>query len=374
MYGGVPPEQRDQLRDLLMRLVAPGAEGEPTRIRISRDRVVTRPEQERLVELLVGSRLLTSDDGNITLAHEALAREWPRLRGWLDDDIEGQRIRHHLSASADAWQALGRPDSELYRGVRLARALEWSADKGTALTEGERQFLEASSHHAEAKHQGIVDRARAQARLIRRLRIVLGGAAVLLVLALIAGGIAAVESNRAGRHAADARAAADTARQAAVSADARRVGARSQLTDDLSLSLLLAAAGARLDDSPETRVNLVTALAEAPTLVRSAPAEGGYLETFDVSRDGRWIASSDDQNRMHLYDASTNRLLRSYDAGRPPEGDEGVHGRAVQPRQQAARRHLGGGEVHRAGAPAGPEHHAADDQARFPRPQAGLGH
>ena len=25
---------------------------------------------------------------------------------------------------------------------------------------------------------------------------------------------------------------------------------------------------------------------------------------------------------MHLYDASTNRLLRSYDAGRPPGGEQ----------------------------------------------------
>ena len=111
-------------------------------------------------------------------------------------------------------------------------------------------------------------------------------------------------------------------RQAAVSADARRVGARSQLTDDISLSLLLAAAGARLDDSPETRVNLLTALAKQPHLVRSAPPGGGFLEAMDVSPDGRWIASSDDQNRMHLYDAATNRLLRSYDAGRPPEDEQ----------------------------------------------------
>ena len=322
VYDEITLEQRDQLRDLLMRLVAPGAEGEPTRIRISRDRVVTRPEQEHLVELLVGSRLLTSDDGNITLAHEALAREWPRLRGWLDDDVEGQRIRHHLSAAADAWEALGRPDSELYRGVRLARALEWHDDNGAALTEGERQFLEASSHHAEAEQQDIVERARAQARLIHRLRIVLGGAAVLLVLALIAGGVAVVQSNRAGRHAAEARAAADTARRAAVSADARRVGARAQLTEDISLSLLLAAAGATLDDSSETRVDLLAALARRPQLVRSAPPEGGYMEVFDVSRDGRWIASSDDQNRMHLYDAATNRLLGSYDAGGAFEGGQ----------------------------------------------------
>ena len=147
-----------------------------------------------------------------------------------------------------------------------------------------------------------------QARLIRRLRIVLGGAAVLLVLALVAGILAAIQSDRASENAAQAE-------QLAVSADARRVGARAQLIDDISLSLLLAAAGVRLDDSPETRVNLLTALAKRPTLVRSAPPGGGYLEVMDVSRDGRWVASSDDQNRMHLYDAATNRLLRSYDAG-----------------------------------------------------------
>ena len=63
-------------------------------------------------------------------------------------------------------------------------------------------------------------------------------------------------------------------------------------------------------------------MARRPRLVRSAPAEGGFLEGVTVSPDGRWIASSDDQNRMHLYDAATNRLLRSYDAGPPPEGEQ----------------------------------------------------
>ena len=31
----------------------------------------------------------------------------------------------HLSRAADEWDALRRPDSELYRGVRLAAAAEW---------------------------------------------------------------------------------------------------------------------------------------------------------------------------------------------------------------------------------------------------------
>ena len=308
LYGELDPDQRRALHDLLLRLVSPGTEGEPVRSRLPRRQVVTHPAQDELVDRLVGSRLVTIDDGVVEIAHEALARAWPRLRGWLEDDIEGQRILHHISATAEGWDSLGRPPSELYRGVRLALALEWQERPHPDLTATEREFLNVGADLAEAEDRAAAEQAKRQSWLIRQLRVVLGGAAVLLVFALVAGGIAAVQSDRASENAAKAE-------QSAVSADARQVGVQAQLTDHISLSLLLAAAGARLDDSPETRANLVTALAERPTLVRSAPPEGGYLEVFDVSRDGRWIASSDDQNRMHLYDASTNRLLRTYDAG-----------------------------------------------------------
>ena len=63
----------------------------------------------------------------VEIAHEALARAWPRLSGWLEDDVEGQRILHHLTATAETWDILGRPSSELYRGFRLAQAREWQA-------------------------------------------------------------------------------------------------------------------------------------------------------------------------------------------------------------------------------------------------------
>ena len=104
----------------MMRLVAPGSEGEPVRARLPR-RQVLLDGQEELVDQLVSSRLVTSDADGVAVAHEALMRSWPRLREWLDDDIEGQRIMHHLAGAADAWQTLGMPDSELYRGVRLAK-------------------------------------------------------------------------------------------------------------------------------------------------------------------------------------------------------------------------------------------------------------
>lgn len=322
LYGRIAPEQRRQLRDLVLRLVSPGAEGEAVRTRVPRRLVA--PAHDRLVEALVAARLVTSDEGVLEITHEALTRAWPRLRGWLEDDVEGQRIRHHLSDAADAWDSLGRPASELYRGVRLTRVLDWQSRAESTLTDTEQDFLDAAREASDAEERSAAEHARVQASMIRRLRIVLGGAVVLLVLALAAGGLAAVQSERASNNAA-------RAEQAALSADARRVGARAQLTQDISLSLLLAVAGARLDDSPETRTSLLTALAEQPLLVRSAPPGGGYLDVFDVSRDGRWIAASDDQNRMHLYDAATNRLLDSYDAGRNGEDGPRVLAAAFSP-------------------------------------------
>ncbi len=323
LYDDLEPGQRKALHDLLLRLVSPGQQGEPVRARVPRRQVVAAPDQDQLVDRLVKTRLVTSDDGVLEIAHEALARAWPRLRGWLEDDIEGQRILHHLSTTAGTWDDLDRPASELYRGVRLAQALEWRDRPHPELNQTETAFLDASAELADAEQTAAAEQARRQTRLIRRLRAVLAGACALLLIALAAGGYAAYQQDKAEDNAETARQAAKTARQAAVSADARRIGARSQLTDDISLSLLLAAAGARLDDSPETRRNLVTALAERPRLVRSAPPGGPFLEAFDVSPDGRWIASSDGHNRMNLYDTATNRLQRSYDARRWADGEQG---------------------------------------------------
>ncbi|MFC7360764.1 nSTAND1 domain-containing NTPase [Nocardioides astragali] len=313
LYAALDPDDRPHLRDVMLRLVIPDEEGDPVRAKVPR-RLLDREEgRDELVERLVEARLVTSDQGVLAISHEALARAWPRLRSWLDDDIDGQRILHHLAATADGWDTLGRPDTELYRGVRLARALGWKDQHGASLNPVETDFLEASREAEEVAERSAAAHARRQTVLIRRLRLVLGGAVVLLVLALVAGGFAAVQSDRAGRNAAEAR-------QAVVSADARRIGARAQLADDISLSLLLAIAGVRLDDSPETRTNLLAALAERPHLVRSAPAGGDYLEVMAVSPDGRWIAASDDSNRMHLYDASTNEVVRTYDGAQLPEG------------------------------------------------------
>ncbi len=306
VYEQLGPGKRTVLRDLLLRLVTPGPDGEPVRSRLPRRQVVTSAESEAVIDLLVGSRLVTSDDGVVELAHESLARAWPRLREWLDDDLEGQRILHHLATAADSWDTLGRPDSEQYRGVRLAKALEWQAARTPTLTGIERDFLAAAKVRSEAELHAAEDRARRQLRVNRRLRAALAAAAVLLVGALIAGLVAVRQADRAG--------------QAATSELARRVGARALLTDDISQSLLLAVHGVRLDNSPETRTNLVAAMSRRPRLLRSIPAPLGRTDNLEVSPDGTRIVAGDDNATFDLYDARSGRVLGSYSFGSVPRG------------------------------------------------------
>jgi DNA-binding SARP family transcriptional activator/WD40 repeat protein len=315
LYARVEPGRRDELRDLVLRLVSPGLEGTPVRARVPRRLVATDPGHEKLIEMLVAARLVTSDDGVLEITHEALTRAWPRLQTWLDDDVEGQRIRHHLTSAADAWSALGRPDSELYRGVRLARALDWHEHTRTALTVTEVAFLDAARRAVAEDERVMREQARTQARLIRRLRVVLTGAVALLVLALAAGGVAGLQTSHARTNAGAARAAQVNAEENAVAAEARQAGIRAASTSDIDQSVLLAAAALRLEDSPSSLSNLTTVLAKHPALINSASLPSrDRVEAIDVSPDGRRVATIDDHHLVTVVDRFSGHTV-SYQAG-----------------------------------------------------------
>ncbi|GCD92303.1 BTAD domain-containing putative transcriptional regulator [Nocardioides sp. LS1] len=311
LYAQVGAGRRHLLRDLVLRLVAAGSEGEPVRSRVPRRQVATDDEHERLIEMLVAARLVTSDDGILEITHEALARAWPRLRAWLDDDVDGQRILHHLTAAADAWDSLGRPDSELYRGVRLARAVEWQARSRSTLTATEEEFLDAGRRVAELEEQSAAERARVQARLIHRLRGVLTGAVVVTVLAVVAG-MLAVQQKRSADESSVAATDAET------TAVARRAGAAALVSDDIDESLLLALSGVALHDSPDTRSSLLAAMGRNPRLIASTPLrEGDQILEVATSPDGRSVATLDEARLVRLYDAGTGAFVAEHQAGVP---------------------------------------------------------
>ena len=125
LYESLAPDQRAVLRAVMLRLVVPSLDGDPVRCRVALGDLLGDPIRQRVIALLVRARLVTAEEATVELAHEALARAWPRLQVWLDEDAAGQLVLRHLGVAASGWDTLGRPSSELYRGVRLDTAQEW---------------------------------------------------------------------------------------------------------------------------------------------------------------------------------------------------------------------------------------------------------
>ncbi|WP_345201118.1 BTAD domain-containing putative transcriptional regulator [Fodinibacter luteus] len=294
VYRTLDPEGRRAVRDLLLRLVSPGPDGVPVANRLPTRAVPADAAHTDAVERLLRARLLGSDGETVSVAHEAVADAWPRLRSWLDDDVEGQRIMRHLAVTADSWDELGRPESELYRGSRLSRTRDWIERARPSLTTTEDDFLEASTDLARREAQDAEERLRRERRLTRRLYAGLATVAVLLAVSVLAGTAAISAADRADR-------------QATV-ADARRLGAEALRTPDLDRALLLAAAGVGLDDSLETRNNLLTSLARGSALAGSARASGGI---FGMSVDGSTgqLAVAAPSGAMELYDGQSLRRV-----------------------------------------------------------------
>lgn len=281
LYTGFDELQQTQVRAMFLRLVAPSDDGAPpVRARVPRQTLALDDAHERLIDLLAAARLVSSDEGDVQIAHEALAREWPRLRGWLEDDVEGQRVFRHLATSAEGWEFMQRPDSELYRGVRLAGATEWADRHHGELTETEQSFLDASARNAE--HE-----LRAKARTNRRLWLALAGVGTMLLVALAAGLVAAQAARSSDEQAMVAEEQAQRADDQARIADARRLSAEALTTTEPDLAVLLGVQAVQLDDSFAARSSLYDVLERTGDLVAIAHGAGDYV---DVSPDGRSVA------------------------------------------------------------------------------------
>jgi hypothetical protein len=101
--------------------------------------------------LLSFDRELASREPTVEVAHEALLREWPRLRQWLDESRADLRMQRVLGSATAEWLAAGRDASFLLRGARLDQFEAWMATTGLALTLEERAYLVASLADRQAR-------------------------------------------------------------------------------------------------------------------------------------------------------------------------------------------------------------------------------
>ena len=335
VFTGCSQEEQGLLRQLLLRLTELGEGTEDTRRRVPLQELIPEvegAEATAVLERLAGSRLLVLSDDSAEIAHEALIREWPRLRGWLAEDREELRTLRQLGTAARSWDESGRDDADLYRGARLDAALECTAD-GRQLSSVERAFLSASREAQERELSSAQRRA-------RRLRALLAIVAAALVVAVAAGAFALVQRGSA-RH------TATVAQAGRLAAQSREVAARHP-----DLGLLLALEAGRLDDSVDSRGALqgalehgsrirawlqgfdspvvATAFNPGGTLLAATTIEGttlfdtttwkpvgpplrssqGGWSGVDFSPDGRTLAIAGDKGRVELWNVATRKELK----------------------------------------------------------------
>ncbi len=287
-YGRIADGRKPLVRALMLRLVGEDDGDTPVRRRapLAELELERHDDVREVLATLADSRLVTVSEGGVEVAHEALLGEWPRLREWVDEDAEGRRLRRHVTRAAAEWDAAGRDDGELYRGVRLAAALDWSTDHALDLNDLEREFVTESRAASERE-------TRQARRTNRRLRGLLAGVATLLVAALLGGVLAVVQRGEA--------------RDAATAQLAQRLGAQALVEDDLDLSLLLARQAVASDDSPQTRGYLLAALQRSPAAIGIMHGSGGtsVLRGLAVSPDGATVAVADAEVGLLLFDART---------------------------------------------------------------------
>ena len=146
VVDALPEEQRRLARGVFLRMTELGEGIEDTRRRVAIDELV--PEHadpasvDELLQRLADARLVTLDAGTAQVAHEALIREWPRLR-----QLARRGPRGHARAPAAGAGRAPVGDAAVASRPTCIAARAWPRRPSSAveLNATERAFLDASS-------------------------------------------------------------------------------------------------------------------------------------------------------------------------------------------------------------------------------------
>jgi WD40 repeat protein/serine/threonine protein kinase len=350
LYGSLDDSGQQAARQLFLRLVTLGEGAEDTRRRVRQtelsvmgDVVGASPNDhdamQNVVNLFGKYRLLTFDRDPVTrtptieVAHEALIRQWARLKQWIDASREDMQQHRRLMAAAEEWVSAGQDPSFLASGARLDQFEAFAAHTDILLNQQEREYLQASIE--EREHRRALEEARKahEAMLERRSRNFLRAlVAVLGVAFLGALGLSAFALNQndlAQRNAATATVAqgealvqADNAATAArvaeaMAADARSLalvsGAQLALADhDTELAIALALEANRVQPSVETQRALAEA-AYAPGTRQLFEGHTNWVWSVAYSPDGRRALSGGRDHQIFLWDVETGEQIRRFE-------------------------------------------------------------
>ncbi len=345
LYNSLDSAGQEAARQLFLRLVTLGEGTEDTRRRVLRAEVEAltskatgdgRPETgvsspvsgprsavvdtkavAEVIDTFGKFRLLTFDRDPITrgptveVAHEALLREWSRLREWLDASRNDIRMQRLLATAAAEWREANQDASFLLRGTRLDQFAGWAETTNLALTPDERAFLEASlagretrRAEEEARQRRELETAQklaeTESRAAQRLRWLAVGLAIFLVVAT---GLAVIAFNRQAEAVSNL-ALSESQRLAAEAVAILQGGGDAELAALLSLRAL--------NTAYTTQADMALQQASKGDYGRRLfVGHTGDVNGLAFSPDGRLALSGGLDNTARLWDVQTGQELRT---------------------------------------------------------------
>jgi len=260
------------------------------------------------VDLFIEKRLLVADTGpegevTVSVAHEALLREWQRVKEWLTENREFLRMRDRLESSVKLWLGRGKQrDDLLGPGLPLAEGEKLVKDFGPSLSREQTGYVYASVNERKRRKQ-------AQERI--RYAVM----AAISVLALVAGfqWLQAEHQRQTAEQNAE-RAQRNEARSNELLREASKVDfvTASQQRDPAARLAYLARAG-RNDPSNQvasiTLEQFITRQNAFPKAPLCSFRHNASLLTASFSPDGRRVVTASEDHTARVWEAATGKAV-----------------------------------------------------------------
>lgn len=200
LFAQLGDHAHDAVRQIFLRLVTFGEGAEDTRRRVLRSELEQLHIDQQILDGVLDTfgrhRLLSFDRDPVTrgptveISHEALLREWLRLRNWIDGARHDVRSQRRIAGALAEWESRQRQDDYLLAGGLLEELIAWSAGTAVTLTQSEQEFLDRSLAQREQAANLEAERelrAREAERVAaNRLRLLSGAAVTTLAVAALA--------------------------------------------------------------------------------------------------------------------------------------------------------------------------------------------
>lgn len=314
---------RTLIRQMFLRLVSLGEGSEDTRRRVARSELMGLTDNtdlaEEIIDTFAGRRLLSLDahpasrSPTVELAHEAILREWDRLRSWITeyrDDLRQQRL---IARAANEWSASSEDSSYLLNGTRLEQSKAWAEQTQLVLTPDEKRFITVSLEQHEQRvndEQARQQRARIlekRSRRVLQMLVIVLAVATLVGVALTLFAFEREQRAQRARNSAEQEAAINRSLVLAANAREEYEGGNT----DLALRMALEAIHT---DVPPADVRQTLATIALGTGTRTVLNDhSADVRAVSFSPDGKWLLTVGCEEPVSDHDACPDGALSLWD-------------------------------------------------------------